>query len=263
VLAGALALAAAGSAAGLAACGSDPPADAAPSTPPAAGPTAATDARAQLAARAAAAKDRRYAAIYSWDSGDQSARTVVVTRAQDGDWRVDITRGALGGTADVSVARTREGLFQCALASADRLVSPACVRVAGRDGQLDAAVDPRVQHLFVDWLEVFTDRGAAIAVATARQPRDVRGECFSVESNSASLDAPVDLGIYCYARNGTLTGAQLAYGTLRLAEEPGPPPPAITLPGPVVDGEPLPMASPPPPPTTEPASPDAEPTTAQ
>jgi hypothetical protein len=254
VLAGALALGAAvGASAGLAGCGSDPPAGAPATAPAGASASGAVDAHAQLAARAAAAKDRRYAAVYRLDSGDQPGRMVVVTRAATGDWRVDIERGALGGTADVSVARTPEGLFQCALPSAERLIAPVCVRVAGRDGQPAAAVDPRVQHVFVDWLEVFTDRGAAIAVAPAKRPRGVAGRCFSVESNSASLDAPLDVGVYCYADNGTLTGARLAYGTLTLTEEPGAAPPAITLPGPVVDGEPLPMASPPPPPTTAPA----------
>ena len=77
-----------------------------------------------------------------------------------------------------------------------------------------------------------------------------------MESNSASLAAPLDVGIYCYAADGTLTGARLGFGTLVLASAPTAAPPAVTLPGPMVDGEPLPMTSPPPPPTpdaTEPA----------
>jgi hypothetical protein len=63
---------------------------------------------------------------------------------------------------------------------------------------------------------------------------------------------PLDVGIYCFAGDGTLTGARLAWGSLVLIGEPTPGPPSITLPGPVVDGDPLPMASPPPPPTTAP-----------
>jgi hypothetical protein len=243
-------------AAGLAGCGGDPPAGAAPTGQ--ATPTGVPDARAQLAARAAAAKDQRYAALYALISGDRPDRTVVVTRAQDGDWRVDIQGGALGGTADVSMVRNRDGLYQCALPSAERPISPVCVRVAGRNGRPAADVDPRVQHVFVDWLEVFTDRGAAVAVSPAKRLRGVRGDCFAVESNSASLAVPLDLGIYCFAADGTLTGARLAWGSLVLTGEPTPAPPSITLPGAVVDDDPLPMASPPPPPTTAP--PTATPT---
>jgi hypothetical protein len=124
--------------------------------------------------------------------------------------------------------------------------------VAGREGHLPARIDPWVQHVFVDWLEVLTDRTAAIAVTGAKRLRGVRGDCFSVESNSASLAEPLDVGIYCYGADGMLTGARLGFGTLRLTGEPAPAPPTITLPGTVVDGGPLPIASPPPPPTTEP-----------
>jgi hypothetical protein len=212
------------------------------------------DARTQLAARAAAAKDRRYAAIYTLASGDRPDRSVVVTRAADGGWRVDIPGGALGGTADVSVARTRDGLFQCALPSAENPISPACVRVAGRNGQLRGDVDPQVQHVFVDWLEVLTDRRAAIAVSTARRLDGVRGACYSVESNSVSLTLPLDVGIYCYDADGMLTGARVSFGTLSLVGQPAPAPPSVSLPGAVVDGEPLPMVAPPQP-TLPPASP--------
>jgi hypothetical protein len=253
-------------------------------------------ARAQLAARAAAAKDRRYAALFTLATPGRADRTVVVTRATDGGWRVDIPGGARGGTADVSVARTRDGLFQCALPSAEHPVEPRCVRVAGRNGQLPDRVDPRVQHVFVDWLEILTDRQAAIAVSTARPltaatgagaggatdaeggteageggdpaaaegaaAGDVQaqaggagggaaaatGDCFSVESSSASLPPPIDVGIYCFSTDGMLTGARLGFGTLLPVGAPAPAPPAITLPGAVVDGEPLSMASPPPPP---------------
>ena len=215
-------------------------------------PTGPTEARAQLAARAAAAKDRRLVAVYTLSSANRADRTVVVTRATDGSWRVDVPGGALGGTADTSVARTRDGLFQCALSAIDDLAVPACVRVAGVNGRLPARFDPRVQHVFTDWLEVLTDRRAALAVSRARQLPGVRGACFSVESNSASLAAPLDVGIYCYATDGTLTGARLGFGTLVLAGTPTPPPPAVTLPGPTVDRAPLPMTSPPPPsPTTQ------------
>jgi hypothetical protein len=242
-----------GALATLAGCGSDPaPAREAPTTTPAPAPA---DARALLAARAAAAKDRHLMALYTLTGPDRPERTVVVTRAVDGGWRVDIPQGALGGTADVSVVRTRTGLFQCALPSADNAVAAECVRVAGPRGRLPASVDPRVQHVFADWLEVLTDPRAAIAVSTARLLPGVRGKCFSVESNSASLAASLDVGIYCYATDGTLTGARLGFGTLVLSGTPAAGPPTVTLPGPTVNEEPLPMTSPPPPP-----SPSATPT---
>jgi hypothetical protein len=223
-LAGVLALAGCGGSASPAG-----PASPAPSLP--AGPT---QARAQLAARAAAAQDRHMTATYRLSSRGHPARTVSVTLAADGGWRVDVTHGALGGTADVSVVRTADGLYQCG--------APGCVRVAGR---LKAAYDPRVQHPFTDWLAVLTDEDAALAVSPAKNPQGVRGQCYSVESSSASLAAPLDLGVYCYAEDGTLTGATLGFGTLVLEGDPAQGPASVQLPGPVVGGNPLPMAAPP------------------
>lgn len=262
----------------VAACAADPATAPAPDTDV---PAALTSARDQLAALAAAAQDRRLTARYILSTGDAPDRTVEVTRATDGTWRVDIPRGALGGTADVSVARTREGLFQCALApaqppvdpaeqwsptapapdgtdaaadgaepgSAAPLSGPACVLVADPDGRLPGGVDPRVQLPFTDWLAVLTDRRAPLAVSTSTPPPGVRGSCFAVESTSASLTAPLDVGVYCFEADGTLTGARLGLGDLALAGAPAPPPPTVTLPGPVVAGEPLSMAAPPSPTT--------------
>ena len=62
------------------------------------------------------------------------------------------------------------------------------------------------------------------------------GNCFSVDSISASLKAPVDVGIYCYADDGMLTAARVAFGTLTLAGAAGPAPPTLDLPGPVTGG---------------------------
>lgn len=201
-------------------------------------------ARLQLAARAAAAQDRHLAATYRLLSGDRSARTVSVVLATDGTWRVDVARGALGGTADISVTRTGDGLYQCALPSAGQPAA-GCVRVAGPNGRLTARHDPRVQHVFTDWLAVLTDKKAPLAVSPALAPDGVRGACYSVESSSVSLPAPLDLGVYCFDQDGTVTGAVLAFGTLVLDGTPGPAPSSVSLPGPVVDGNPLPTASPP------------------
>lgn len=238
----------------LAGCAADPPA----TPPPAAGedavPEAETPARTQLAALAAAAQDRRLTASYTLSVNGRADRSVTVTIATDGGWRVDVPAGALGGTADVSVARTGEGLFQCALPSADRLVAPVCVRVAGPDGKIPARADPRVQHIFTDWVGVLTDRQAPLAVSVSRPLPGAGGTCFAVESTSASLKAPLEVGIYCFDADGTLTGARVDFGTLVLAGAPSAAPPTVTLPGPVVTGKPLGMATPPPPPSPSPSA---------
>jgi hypothetical protein len=237
----------------LGACGADEPA---PALTGATTPTpAAPEARAQLAALAAAAKDRKLTALYTWSASGWPDRTVVLTTATDGSWRVDATQTALGGTADVSVAQNRDGLFQCALASAGRPIQPACVRVADPDGRLEARNDPRVQHLFTDWRAVLTDRTAPLSVSTAKPLPGVPGACYSVDSTTASISAPLDPGIYCYDADGTLTGAKVSFGTLVLSGAPAAAPAAITLPGPVVGDQPLGMAAPPSPTPT--ASPTA------
>jgi hypothetical protein len=240
----------------LAACGSDEPAPE-PGAPVTAAPTGAPDARVQLAGLAAAAQDRKVTALYTWSAPGRTDRTVVLTTAADGSWRVDVPLGALGGTADVSVAQNSEGLFQCALPSAERPVQPVCVRVADRGGTLDRDTDPLVQHPFTDWREVLTDRTAPLSVSTAQPLPGATGACFSVETTTASVNAPLDAGIYCYAPDGTLTGVKVSFGTLLLAGAPSAAPPAITLPGPVVDQEPLDMTAPPPPTATPSATPSA------
>ncbi|HEY3010060.1 MAG TPA: hypothetical protein VGJ63_18630 [Micromonosporaceae bacterium] len=238
-------LVAAGAAA-LAACGSHPPPPAVtPSGSEASIPTQAAGARAQLAARAAAAQDRHMLALYTLTAPGQPPRTVAVVRANDDTWRVDVPGGALGGAVDVSVVETRAGLFQCSTPSLEQLVTGSCVRVADPGGSIAAAYDPRVQHPFTDWLDVLTDPRVALAVSNVAPLRGVSGACYTVDSTSTSLSAPLDVGIYCFADDGTLTGAKVSFGTLTLAGAPGEGPPTASLPGPVVAGEPLPTAAPP------------------
>ncbi|GIH18227.1 hypothetical protein Raf01_63990 [Rugosimonospora africana] len=222
-----------------------PPVDPSPS----AGPTGPTDPWGQLAARVATAQDKRYVARYTLTTRGRPVRTVTVTVAADGSWLVTVPGGALGGTADVAVADTPAGLYQCALGTTPG-IAPGCVRVADPTGTLPAKNDPRVQYLFTSWLPILTDRDQAIAVNNATL-KGAAGQCFSVEPNSAALTPPVDAGIYCYDADGTLTAAALALGTLTLTGAPAPAPPAITLPAPVVAGAPLPTTSPSP---TTPAS---------
>jgi hypothetical protein len=234
----------------LAGCGGEAPAAPAGTGSPTPVATAPTTARAQLAALAAAAQDRRMVATYRLSTRDLPDRTVSVTLAIDGTWRVDVAHGGLGASTDVAVARTKDGLHQCAMPPAGQPVTAGCVRVSA----LKKQYDPRVQHLFTDWLAALTDQRAALAVSPAKAIKEVRGACFSVESSSASLAAPLDLGVYCFDQDGTLTGAALGFGTLVLDGAPAPAPATVTLPGPVVTGTPLPMASPSPSP---PASPTA------
>ncbi|MEU1647492.1 hypothetical protein [Micromonospora zamorensis] len=203
-------------------------------------------ARDELAALAAAAQDRHLVAQYVYSRAGQPDRTIVFTSANDGSWRVDVPGGALGGAADVSMAATADGLFQCALPSAGRPESASCVRLGDRDDAIPRRSDPRIQHPLTDWLDVLTDRRAPLAVAPASAPEGVTGTCYSVESTSASLNAPLDVGIYCYDRDGTTTGVRTGAGTLRLAAPPGPAPATVQLAGPVVvDRDPLDTAAPP------------------
>ncbi|SCL15008.1 hypothetical protein GA0070624_0588 [Micromonospora rhizosphaerae] len=227
----------------LAACTADPPTPPPPSATADPVPAGMDAARDELAALAAAALDRHLTARYTLNAADAPDRTIVVTSANDGSWRVDVPAWGLGGTVDISLAATADGLFQCALPSAGR-PDPACVRLGDPDDTVPRRLDPRVQHPFTDWLEVLTDRRAPLAVSPATPPSGVSGQCYSVESTSASLNAPLDVGIYCYQPDGTPTAVRAAFGTLTLAGPPGPASATVQLAGPVVDSEPLDSAAP-------------------
>jgi hypothetical protein len=238
-------------ASGAAGCSGDDTPVATPPTTSASIPPAGTDARVELAAKAAAAEDRRFTAYYTLDTQGRDQRAVTVTSATDGTWRVDVPGAALGGTADIAIAQIEAGVFQCNLPSEMRPIDSTCVRVVDPNDRIPNRFDPDVQHLFTDWLEVLTDRQAPLSVSVARPLDGVKGTCYAIESISASLESPLDAGIYCYADDGLLTGARVSFGTLKLAADPDAPPPSVELPGPVVAGEPLGKAAPPPPPVTE------------
>jgi hypothetical protein len=246
----AAALAACG--AGLAACGGTPPAQPAPVGTDATPPDPADEARTALAARAALAQDHRFAALYHLDTPGMPQRNVVATVAGDGSWRVDVAGGALGGTADVSIVSNADGVYQCALPSATNPVTPGCVRVADPGRAVPKAYDPRVERLFRRWLSVFTDRQAPLSVSTAQPLPGAQGDCFSIDSISASLPDPVDIGIYCYSTDGLLTAARVGFGELTLASAPVTPPAKVDLPGPVLPGPALGTASPSPSPSPTP-----------
>ena len=227
---------------GLAACGDDA-GDAAPAPAPStAAPAQGTsDARADLAARAALAQDKAYAALYTLDDGGAQPRNVVATLGADRTWKVDVGGGALGGTSDVSLVSIAKGLYQCTVAA------PTCVRVAEPGKRVPKEYDLEVQRLFEPSLDVFTDRQAALAVSQVQPLAGAQGSCYSVDSISASLAAPVDIGIYCYADDGVLTAARVGFGTLKLVNQAAGPA-TVQLPGPEAGGQPMGLDSPPPPP---------------
>jgi hypothetical protein len=233
-----------------AACGGPAPAGpaAASSSAPAAGPDPAA-ARSDLAARAALAVDRRFVALYTFDQPGQPSRAVVATVALDGSWRVDIAGGALGGSTDVSIVQNTTGVYQCSLTSVANPVTPSCIRVADVGRRVPQAYDPKVERIFRQWLRVFTDRQSALSVTHgAALPGSQGGDCFSIDSISASMDAPVDIGIYCYAADGLLTAARVDFGTLTIASQAAAAPPTVDFPGPIVTADPLGLDAPPAPP---------------
>jgi len=240
---------------GLAACG-----DAAPAEPPAASASAnpeagdSGDARVGLAAHAALAQDRHYTALYTLDVPGETQRSIMATSAADGSWRVDIPGGALGGTADVTIAQTEAGVFQCALPSvSDPTLTSTCVKVADKGERVPKKYDPKVQRVFQQWLPVFTDRQSALSVGAAQPLAGSTGSCYAVDSISASLSAVVDVGIYCYSDDGLLTAARVKFGTITISGTPAAAPATVDLPGVVSAGDPMGMASPPPPPVVEPS----------
>ncbi|WP_344614050.1 hypothetical protein [Dactylosporangium salmoneum] len=231
----------------VAACGSS----GAPDTPVASASAepAQPDPRALLAARVAVAKDKRYVAAYTLTAQGKAPRSILVTVATDRTWRVDVQGGALGGTQDVAIASRPEGLYQCPINPAS-----GCVRVAASGKRLPAAVDPRLQYVFVAWLDVLLDRQIPLAVAPAEALADTSAPCFAVEPGVTAIAPPIDPGTFCYNDDGILTAAKFAFGQLTLTGEVVAAPGTISLPGPVVDGSPLSTSAPPPPPSA-PASP--------
>lgn len=226
----------------LAGCGANPAPEAAPTASSSAHavPGDAEQPRSKLAARAAAAKDLRQVAFYVLKTKDRPDRTVGISRATDGSWRVDVPGSAHGGTVDIALVYTAKTLHQCALPNGG------CIKV---DGKLPGTSDPKISHLISDWLNVMTDRQQAIAVSVTQPLPGAAGECYAIESSAVALPIPMDAGIYCYEKDGTLTAARFSVGTLLLAGQPGAAPPAIGLPGPVVNGALLPLAAPPAPPS--------------
>lgn len=233
--------------AGMTGCGSPAPLDPVPTLD-----TGPSDWD-RLAGLAAAAKDRRYVATYTLTTPGRADRTVTAAFALDDTWVVAVPGGALGGLADIAIYYSSSGLHQCLLGPAPGALAarpdlapltPSCVVVSS----LAPAEDPRVHHIFTDWIDAFVDRASALSVA-ATTLSGATGSCFSVESTSAALAPPVDPGVYCYAADGILTGAAAAFGTVLLTGTVAEAPPSVARPAPVVAGSPRPTDAPPPPPS--------------
>ncbi|WP_018352176.1 hypothetical protein [Longispora albida] len=230
-------------------------------TPPQAKPTAtgtkpapSQEPRARLGGLAAAALDAKYTANYTYTPRSGTARTVSVSLGADGTWRVDIPGGALGGAANISMLGLKDGVYQCGAAPAPAPTGSATpgataapstlpVTCAKLPSPLPAKYDPRIQHLFTDWLPPLTKPTSALSVSATQQLAGSTGACFSVESTSASVGAPVDPGVYCYSDSGTLTGARIGTGTLVLAGTPAPPPASVPAPGPLTGTNPMQLAA--------------------
>jgi len=223
----------------VAACGSGGSPDAAASQAASPAPPAA-DPRALLAARVAVAKDQRFGAAYTLTVPGKAPRSVLVSIAKDRTWRVDVQGGALGGTADVAIAGRPEGVYQCP-------INPAggCVKVAAGGKRLPPAVDPRIELVFVTWLDVLLDRQVPMSVAPADPLAGTSAPCFAVEPGTTAVAPPMDPGTFCYNDNGILTAAKLSFGQLMLTGDVVAAPDTISLPGPVVDGSPLATTAPP------------------
>ena len=189
--------------------------------------TAAADARAELAARAAAAQDRRFTALYTYDADDGAQRSVVADhrhRRQLAGRRARRRRSAAPPTCR-SCDRA-EGVFQCALPSADDPISPGCVRVGGPDSRVPARVDPKVQRVFRHWSERLTDRQAPLSVVAGPAAARREGHLLLGRVDRGLAEAPpVDVGIYCYAADGTADRGpgRLRHSTLAGAAGPAPP----------------------------------------
>ncbi|HEV2088308.1 MAG TPA: hypothetical protein VGR21_08360 [Cryptosporangiaceae bacterium] len=230
----------------LAACGGPSSKAAAPSEPTGsvAPTTVALPPKARLASFAARGQDHYFTATYRFaPAGGAAETTLNVIRTPSG-LRVDLAQPADAASVarTVTAVRTPTGAYVCVVTAAAK----GCVN-ARTPGA--AAVEPRVWHVFGNWLAVLADPGAAISVTVVPTPAGATGTCFSVEGVAASLDAPVDSGRYCFDDAGMVTALRIGAGDATLAQS-GPPPAEMNLPaplGPALPATAAPPTSPPPP----------------
>ncbi|WP_144300374.1 hypothetical protein [Stackebrandtia nassauensis] len=234
----------------LTGCGSGSAADTAkPSPSPAPAitsdraPIGTSSAAGELAGLAAAAKGRDYSATYELTRPGDKPVEVSVELAADDRWSVEVPGGAQGGKADVTIARHRDFYVQCVEGKRD-----SCARVDTKDDKIPSTIDPVVQHVFTDWLDVMINRSSPISVAYAEDVKGVAGQCFWLERNSVTVSSPIPSGVYCLRSDGIVTAAKASFGSLKLKGEPGSGPGKLTLPDADEDATPL-GTSPPPKPS--------------
>ncbi len=202
-----------------------------------------------LAGRAVLSQDQYYAASYRFVPADGSPAGTGRVERTKGGFRLDLTQPADAARVErtTSIGLTAAGPFFCRLTAA----AQACVP-GGRIP--DGETDPRLQHAFTDWLPKLADRTAAISVTVVPPPRDAKGTCFSVEGVAASLDPPVDPGLYCFDDVGRITALRLGVGLLTMLAL-GPAPATVALPAPIGGGLPSTAVPVPTPSATPPAGP--------
>lgn len=223
--------------------------------PPAAGAAAEPEPfelspAARLAARVALAQDQYYTGTYRYEPADGGAAgTARVERTRRG-FLVELTEPASGTEVDraTAVVVRPAGLFHCRRTT----TAAACVPVkkAGRGAEKSPAA--RLRLAFTAWLGILADHRAGLSVAVAQAPKGVQGTCFSVEGVTASLEPPVDPGLYCFDDQGRITALELESGIV-VATAFAAAPPSVTLPAPVASG--LPGTTLPPPSPSASASP--------
>jgi hypothetical protein len=206
-----------------------------------------------LAGLAAVAKDKRYVATYTLTAPDRPNRTVTVAFATDGTWVVAIPAGALSGLADVAMYGSPAGLFQCVLGPAAGTVgarpdlgplTPTCAALPS----LTAATDPRVQHVFTDWIDPLVDRATALSVAPRPRCPTPRAAVTRWSRIRPRWLHRLDPGVYCYSAEGLLTAAKVGFGSLAPSRVRSPRlHRASPMPAPTVDRAPVPVTAPAPP----------------
>lgn len=233
-------------AATLTACGGSTVDTAEPSPSPAPpvtsgrAPIGTASAAGELAGLAAAAKGREYSAVYEYTRPKREPVEVTVDMAAGDRWSVEVPGGAQGGKADITIARDRDTYLQCVDAKPD-----VCAPIEVKDEAIPAKIDPVVQHVFTDWLDVFLNRSSPISVARTDRIKGVKGQCFWLERNSVTVSSPVPNGVYCLRTDGIITAVKADFGLLRLDGEPRPAPSKLKLPD--TDDEATPLATSPPP----------------
>jgi hypothetical protein len=227
----------------------------------------------KLAALVAALQDKRYVSAYTLHTDGQPDRSVLVSIANDGSWRVDVPASALSGGANVSIVSDQTGVYQCLLGGPATNVappvapkaspgaspgaspspttapppfyaSPACVKAAAAGKSLPKRADPTLEHIFTDWLDVMIDRNSPILVFQASQLPNSTGDCFSIEPSSASLAPPMSAGIFCFLSDGTLTAIATVHNPLTIVGTPGAATATNPLPGGLITGPIAPIIAP-------------------